>query len=106
MSKAILVLNKKPQHCGVCPLKIYNYNLKDNSAIVFCYVEPIPQYCEHTNIYDYWFHAKKPKWCPLKLLPKKRKLPADMVDYTNYGEEPWFTDGYNACIDEMLGEEE
>ena len=49
---------------------------------------------------------ERPKQCPLKEMPKKRKLPADMVDYTNYGEEPWFTDGFNACLDELLGEEE
>ncbi len=42
----------------------------------------------------------------LKPMPQKRILPHHMVDYTNYGEEPWFTDGFNACIDEILGEEE
>ena len=40
----------------------------------------------------------------LKPMPQKRILPKEMVEGTNYGEEPWFTDGYNACIDEILGE--
>lgn len=38
----------------------------------------------------------------LKPLPQKRILPKEMVDRTNYGEEPWFSDGFNACIDEIL----
>ena len=40
--------------------------------------------------------------CELKPIPEKRVLPHEMVDYTNYGEEPWFTDGWNACIEEIL----
>lgn len=44
------------------------------------------------------------KNCPLKPLPQKRVLPEEEVVGTNYGEEPWFTDGYNACIDEILGD--
>lgn len=44
------------------------------------------------------------KGCPLKPLPQKRILPKEMVEGTNYGEEPWFSDGFNACIDEILGE--
>lgn len=45
------------------------------------------------------------KSCPLKPLPQKRILPKEQVEGTNYGEEPWFSDGYNACIDEMLGDQ-
>ena len=45
------------------------------------------------------------KW-KLKPIPQKRILPKEMVDGTNYGEEPWFSDGYNACIDEILGEKQ
>ena len=42
----------------------------------------------------------------LKSMPQKRILPKEQVEGTNYGEEPWFSDGFNACIDEILGEEE
>ena len=48
----------------------------------------------------------RPEWCPLKPMPEKRVLPHEMVDLTNYGEEPWFTDGWNACLDEIMGETE
>lgn len=96
-SKAILLLDEMPVRCIDCP---YMYVVKNPH---------ISEYCK--AIIDKGFYPKienvseRPKWCPLKPIPKKRKLPADMVDYTNYGEEPWFTDGYNACIDEILGEE-
>ena len=41
----------------------------------------------------------RPSDCPLKPMPNKRRLPKSEVDGTNYGEEPWFSDGWNACID-------
>ena len=40
----------------------------------------------------------------LRPLPEKRILPEDEVAGTNHGEEPWFSDGWNACIDEIAGE--
>lgn len=45
------------------------------------------------------FENDKPTWCPLKEMPTKRQgLTTD--EYTKYMNE-----GYNACIDEILGEE-
>ena len=44
--------------------------------------------------------------CALKPMPQKRILPKEQVEGTNYGEEPWFSDGYNACIDDILGDTE
>lgn len=41
MSKAILVLNKKPQHCGCCPFAVYYLNLNQNSLISYCSAERI-----------------------------------------------------------------
>ena len=39
--------------------------------------------------------------CPLKHLPQKRNV--ENAD-TNYGEEPWFSDGWNACVDYLEGD--
>ena len=38
----------------------------------------------------------RPDWCPLRELPKKKSV------YTN----GHYSDGYNACIDELLNGEE
>ena len=81
----------------------------------------MPENCWECPCYDgYWqcgatgnsfeiqdeIHNRRPDWCPLKPIPNKRILPKSEVDGTNYGEEPWFSDGWNACIDEIGGKRE
>ena len=44
--------------------------------------------------------------CELMPLPEKRILPKEEIANTNYGEEPWFSDGWNACLKEITGETE
>ena len=39
--------------------------------------------------------------CPLKFLPPKRIV---CNHDTNYAEEPWFSDGWNACVDYLEGD--
>ena len=39
----------------------------------------------------------KPDWCPLRELPEKRS-----TEY-NPARNPYTTEGYNTCIDEILG---
>lgn len=41
--------------------------------------------------------------CVLKPLPQKRILPEDQTMGTNYGVDPWFSDGWNACLEEITG---
>lgn len=41
---------------------------------------------------------KKPDWCPLKPMPEKKQ-------HTLYSVGAW-NSGYNACIDEILGDKE
>ena len=53
-------------------------------------------------------YGKKPDWCPLKSIPQKM---ADEDGIISRQKEPieceWdFISGWNACIDEILGEEE
>ena len=69
----------------------------------------MPSKCEECNFHQYGIcHAKrkcitgtpkelksKPDWCPLKLIPEKKKY-----DWQRYDK------GYNACIDEILGDKE
>lgn len=42
--------------------------------------------------------------CPLQSLPKPRILPKWQTENTNYGEEPWFSDGWNACLEEIVND--
>lgn len=83
--KAILVLNEMPSVCKDCPLRVSI----DESI------------CVKTlkDITDKEYFEQRPDWCPLRPAPEKRhsndnlmELLADIVR--------------NACIDEILGDEE
>lgn len=86
MSKAILVLDDMPKSCMECDIFNHEYLTCLGLKVNFKDIDKVQS------------------WCPLKHLPQKRILPKDQVNGTNYGEEPWFSDGYNACLDEILGE--
>ena len=50
---------------------------------------------------------KKPKWCPLKPLPKKKIVLEHRIDgYTVNGVEMTEAHGWNDCLNEILGETE
>ena len=89
MSKAILAL-EMPNKCAECPLSCdimgdYNKNL------CRCYEE----YMVNPN------SEKRPDWCPLKELPiKDSKM--SMIKSIDYSKG--LVDGWNSCIDEILGE--
>ena len=76
--KAILVLDDMPENCFKCKLQDWA-----NCRIVKC--------C-HTG-------DTRPDWCPLKPMPEKANHP-DWCDGGRYD------NGYNACIDEILGDKE
>ena len=83
MSKAVLVMDM-PKSCDECDFvdEQYHYcNIPWFGKDVSDYVA-----CRHEN-------------CPLKPMPEKRD--------TKYNptRNPYITEGYNACIDELLGEE-
>lgn len=80
--KAILVLDEMPKGCVCCPCS--------DDEDHFCRAK--------SEYYSSW---KRPSWCPLKKMPKKRILPRSEVENTNYGEEPWFSDGWNECLEEI-----
>ena len=76
--KAILVLNEMPENCFKCKLQDWA-----NCRIV--------KAC-HTG-------DTRPDWCPLKPLPDKKPHTEDVL-------EVFVNTGYNACIDEILGDKE
>lgn len=107
MSKAILILDEMPKNCGECKLYMNNGN---------------SYWCKAAGIDTTGFTI--PASCPLKPMPKKKEVkkimqPKDFI-YTetqydiiankimekiNYDVETIFNEGYNSCLDEILGEE-
>lgn len=88
MSKAILVFDM-PDKCMECPC---------------CNCNEYDTYCGMTDMqlkYDFEQHAYvKPDWCPLKPVPEKQ-IYYTLNDYDNAS-----MDGWNECIDTILGETE
>ena len=76
--KAILVINK-PNKCSECD---FYYDNKDNK--MSCYIDDYIKDCKGV--------------CPLKPMPERFE-PTIMTDYCLGN-----ADGWNACIDEILGE--
>lgn len=75
--KAILVLDEMPENCFKCKLQDWA-----NCRIV--------KGCHTGNT--------RPDWCPLNPMPEK-------PDYPPINENSYVA-GYNACIDEILGDKE
>ena len=97
--KAILVIDM-PERCFNCPLH-QTVDGEDNEFMVFCNAEHWREPITHKPIENL---GKRPEWCPLKPMPMKKKIyqeawnMTDVVNLTNIG--------WNACIDEILGEKE
>ena len=88
MSKSILIIDT-PRQCYQCP----------------CYTcDSVSSFCQKEN--KETKGNTKPDWCPLRLFPQKHK---EVVRTTYDGTitnqaELQFGAGYNACIDEIIGE--
>lgn len=87
-AESILVIDT-PESCEVCPLYSeddYGYGCGYGTLT----------YRRRTPLDD-----TKPSWCPLRPLPKKKKTG---------GSQSWMMEyrasGWNACLDEITGEEE
>lgn len=87
--KAILVMDM-PSSCMGC-------------NFLHCEIEENKEYCEAREIRKQVNLAKeeKPDWCPLKPMPSKKDV-KNAKTMTDLG---WI-DGYNTCIDEILGDKE
>lgn len=88
MDKAILVIDM-PSCCNECPICASYAESAFSIREYWCTAS------ENTDVDPY----DKPRWCPLKSVPKKRneKYAADVGD-----RDCGFIDGWNACIDEIL----
>lgn len=85
MSKAILVLNM-PKSCGEC--KLHNDSYDYHECIV----------TGETQGYKFNTFKNKMGKCPLKEVPEKEYADTGIVEVDE------FAGGWNACIDEILGE--
>ncbi len=90
MNKTILVLNEMPSSCVECPCR--TKNLKDEYVCNCLY--------EDNKLNLYHMMHKRPQWCPLKELPEKQVR--DYPEYDRY--VTGWDDGWDACLDEILGE--
>lgn len=87
MSKAILVIDM-PANCIHCPcLHMYD---GDDWCAVACKVVYNP--------------SNRDKCCPLKWLPEKIDIEAERNEPHDIDCDWEFESGYNACIEEILGE--
>lgn len=87
MSKGILLLEWMPSYCSDC---------------IFCYERHQDgSWCELLNerVFNQW---GKLDMCPLKELPEKQVR--DYPEYDRY--VTGWDDGWDACLDEILGEED
>ena len=100
--KAILVIDM-PEKCEDCPL-----------------TEWAGSYCRLIGMF---VNDERPSWCPLKPMPQKKEVEVNEIEdimHTEYSVEDIYTNkyvatillatdklislGWNACIDEILGE--
>lgn len=84
--KAILVMDM-PSSCLQCEFSI------DDDFTCFCIVNSM----ECSTV-------KRPDWCPLKPMPEKMQVCGKYPQPD--GIVPSYKIGYNACIDEILGDKE
>ena len=78
--KAILVIDM-PENCRECPVQSCGFCQAKDGGKFICDIKI------------------KPDWCPLKPMPQRANHP-DWCDGGRYDK------GYNACIDEILGDKE
>lgn len=85
MNKSIIIIDT-PESCSKCPLFHGYYSDMTCGANGFGINYPYPD-------------TFRQKWCPLKPVPEKSLI--GKSDYFQWGD---WEDGYNSCIDEILGD--
>jgi hypothetical protein len=88
MSKAVLVMDM-PSSCLECPI-----GQNESIPLETCIRCPLGKCVVDAET------ETIPDWCPLKPMPDKRS-----TEY-NPARNPYITEGYNACIDELLAYKE
>lgn len=102
--KAILVIDM-PESCEECCCAYYTEGISHDYCKAVGYETDIEGYRNEPFPFpfDKEYKGKRPDWCPLKPLPR-RKYKKEKRDWYNYA-SPYLA-GWNECIDEILGEEE
>lgn len=95
MSKGILIFEKIPENCSECPgcqHDGYYSPMKCHLGSKF-----------NDNFLNGANLLVRPNWCPLKPVPEKHnELSIEEYEFGKLGLA--FTQGYNACLKEILGE--
>ena len=91
MEKAILVIDR-PESCNKCHLRKYEYDFGGTNF-----------YC---SITAKTVGSEIPMSCPLKPIPKKKEITESMVLNQHYQNLVNYHGGWNACLDEILGDTE
>lgn len=104
MRKSVLVL-ETPKNCYECPFSCANGNDTDCG---YCELEMYfgdGEVVINEEYFDFESEAK-PDWCLLKPLPEKMKVTGlyNGKYFKAGGKPPSYKIGWNACIDEIMGE--
>lgn len=110
--KAILVL-EMPKNCLECPFRYKSEEMSLGNftyqSLFRCKFEP-EGLCEDDGDTVYLndiMMKSKPDWCPIKPMPDKAEVSdCDELCDTDDWYDSGYADGYNACIDEILGDKE
>lgn len=86
MSKSILVIEKSDVCCQC--------RFSGSDGDVCC--------LEDKLISEQEYFDKKPDWCPLKDVPEKKEVRNFCIGVGDFGQQG-YQQGWNACIDEILG---
>ena len=92
MSKAVLVMDM-PENCKECNMSILSREPHTGQMCFRCVHHPM--FLVETK------KKTKPDWCPLKPMPSKKPT----IGKESENDILCMNAGYNACIDELLGEE-
>lgn len=90
MSKSILVIDT-PESCDICSFADMV------NGKMYCGVPGCGELAEN-------YIVCRPGWCPLRNLPKKKDL-EDIAKHCGYSWQYANSEGFNACIDEILERE-
>ena len=97
--KAILVL-EMPSSCRECNMSVLGREKHTGQMCFEC--------VHHPTIMVSTKETKRPDWCPLKSSPQKQDICGKYNGeyYSQGGKPASYKIGYNACIDEILGDKE
>ena len=85
-AKKVMLVMDEPMDCTDCPLT----DLSSMTGDKLCLAANM-KWIETQNV------GKKPEWCPLRDIPMKKN--------TDFSSNVVYANGWNACVDEIRGEE-